>query len=92
MSAAVQQSLVALALVVLVLVSALAVVGSTHDSRALYTQLQEREAARWHLEEEYSRLLLEQSTLASHHRIEREADGMLGLAPPTHDRTRLVNP
>jgi cell division protein FtsL len=32
--------------------------------------LQSLEAERWYLEEEYSRLLLEQSTWASHHRIE----------------------
>ncbi len=87
-----QQLVMAAALVLLLLVSALAVIASTHASRALYTQLQEREAARWHLEEEYSRLLLEQSTLASHHRIEHQAQGLLGLSPPSHDRTRLVSP
>ena len=53
-------------LIGLVLLSAFAVIASTHTTRDLYAQLQDVEAERWHLEEEYSRLLLEQSTWASH--------------------------
>jgi cell division protein FtsL len=55
------------------LATAFAVIASTHVCRGLYGELQSLEAQRWYLEEEYSRLLLEQSTWASHHRIEREA-------------------
>ena len=77
-------------LLVLALVSAFSIIGSTHQSRALYAQLQEREAKRWYLEEEYSRLLLEQSTWASHHRIADAAEQSLGLAAPEHAQTRLV--
>ncbi|EED33856.1 cell division protein FtsL [gamma proteobacterium NOR5-3] len=74
----------------LVVGSAFSIIGSTHVSRSFYAQLQNLEARRWYLEEEYSRLLLEQSTLASHFRIESEAGSTLGLAAPGHDQTRLV--
>ena len=77
-------------LLLLVALSAFAVIASTHRSRDLYTQLQEFEAQRWYLEEEYSRLLLEQSTWASHHRIETVAGDALGLSAPDHTRTRLL--
>lgn len=77
-------------LLALVLASAFAVIGSTHRSRALYAELQRIEAKRWRLEEEYSRLLLEQGTWASYHRIAEEAKSALGLAPPDHRRTSLL--
>lgn len=70
--------------------TAIAIVGSTHESRSYYARLQETEAQRWYLEEEYSRLLLEQSTWASHNRIESEAQARLGLAAPGLEQTRLV--
>lgn len=76
---------------VLVLASAFAVVASTHQARGLYAELQDHEAQRWYLEEEYSRLLLEQSTWASHHRIAEEASSSLGLAAPAREQTRLVS-
>lgn len=79
------------ALLLLIVLSAFAIIASTHHSRDLYGQLQEFEASRWYLEEEYSRLLLEQSTWASHHRIETVAGTELGLAAPDHQRTRLVS-
>ncbi len=77
-------------LLLLVLLSAFAIIASTHASRDFYAQLQEHEAQRWYLEEEYSRLLLEQSTWASHYRIETQAGESLGLGVPGHERTRLV--
>lgn len=80
-----------LALFTLAMLSAFALIASTHHSRALYAQLQEREAERWFLEEEYSRLLLEQSTWASHNRIQSEAQGQLGLQAPQQGHTRLVS-
>lgn len=74
----------------MVVLSAFAIIGNTHQSRGFYAQLQDLEARRWYLEEEYSRLLLEQSTWASHNRIESVAGDSLGLVVPGHDRTRLV--
>lgn len=74
----------------LVLASAFSVISSTHQSRSLYAELQDGDAQRWYLEEEYSRLLLEQSTWASHHRIIAEASDNLGLVAPSHAQTRLL--
>ena len=80
------------ALALLVLATAFAVIASTHCSRARYAELQRIETERWYLQEEYSRLLLEQGTWASYHRIAEEAESALGLAAPAHDRTNPVRP
>jgi cell division protein FtsL len=78
------------AMMAALLLSAFSVVASTHACRGLYAQLQGLEAKRWYLEEEYSRLLLEQSTWASHHRIERVAGEELELRAPSLSATRQV--
>lgn len=77
-------------LLALVLMSGFSVIASTHQARDFYAQLQDIEAERWHLEEEYSRLLLEQSTWASHHRIELQAGEALGLSVPERDQLRVI--
>ena len=69
-------------LLVLILVSAFAAIYSTHACRALYTNLQELESSQWYLQEDYGRLLLEQSTWASHYRVEKVARGDLGMTAP----------
>jgi len=76
----------------LILSSAFGVIRSTHACRELYAELQTLEATRWHLEEEYSRLLLEQSTWASHHRVEKVAAGELGMQAPEMESYKVVNP
>ncbi|MEM1144269.1 MAG: cell division protein FtsL [Pseudomonadota bacterium] len=76
--------------VVLILTSAFAVITSTHQSRQSYAQLQVLEVERWYLEEEHSRLLLEQSTWASHHRIESDAAQSLSLMPPASSQVRVI--
>lgn len=79
----------ALALIVL---SAFAVIQSTHACRELYSRLQVLETRQWSLQEDYGRLLLEESAWASHHRVERVARGELGMAEPDLQRYRLVAP
>ncbi len=74
----------------LVLLSAFAVIHSTHACRELYTMLQELESDQWYLQEDYGRLLLEQSTWASHYRVEKVARGELGMIAPQIDRLRVV--
>lgn len=76
----------------LVVLSAFAVIHSTHSCRGLYTTLQELESSQWYLQEEYSRLLLEQSTWASHYRVEKVARGELGMQPPGIERLQVVLP
>ncbi len=75
-------ALACLAALALVLVSAFGVIHTTHACRELYTELRELESSQWYLQEDYSRLLLEQSTWGSHHRVEKVARGELGMQPP----------
>lgn len=76
--------------VALVLASAFAVIHSTHACRELYTSLQTLEAQQWHLQEDYGRLLLEESTWASHYRVEKVARTELGMAEPDLASYRVV--
>jgi len=79
-------------LVALILGSALAVIQSSHDCRKLYTVLQQLEADQWHLQEDYGRLLLEQSTWASHYRVERVATRELDMQAPALAERKVVKP
>jgi cell division protein FtsL len=72
----------------LLLASAFAIIHSTHACRALHTRLQDLEASHWQLQEDYGRLLLEQSTWGSHHRVEKVARSDLGMRAP--DPTLLM--
>ena len=74
----------------LILLSTFAVIHSTHACRALYTQLQVLESSQWHLHEDYGRLLLEQSTWASHYRVEKVARGDLGMQAPDLAQLKVV--
>jgi len=69
-------------LLTLILLSTFAVIHSTHACRALYAQLQVLESSQWYLQEDYGRLLLEQSTWASHYRVEKVARGDLDMQAP----------
>jgi len=66
----------------LIVISAFGVIQTSHACRQLYAQLQILEASRWYMEEDLGRLLLEQSTWASHHRVEKVAVRDLGMQPP----------
>jgi cell division protein FtsL len=74
----------------LVVLSAFAIVHSTHACRALYAKLQVLESSQWYLQEDYGRLLLEQSTWASHYRVEKVARGELGMVAPDLNHFKLV--
>jgi cell division protein FtsL len=75
-----------------VLLSALGVLGTTHRARSQYAELQQLELRRWHLQEHYSRLLLEYSTRAAPHRVHRFAMEELGMTKPDLKRYRVVRP
>ncbi len=72
--------------------SAFGVRRSPHACRELYAELQSLEPTRWHLQEDDTRLLLEQSTWASHHRVEKVAGGELGMRAPDLESYRVVAP
>ena len=74
----------------LILVSAFGVILSTHNCREYYAQLQVLEASQWYLQEDYGRLLLEQSTWASHYRVEQVARRELGMLAPEASAQRVV--
>ncbi|MFT6958762.1 MAG: cell division protein FtsL [Halieaceae bacterium] len=84
--------LAAAAALVAVLLSAFGVIYSSHACRQLYAQLQDLEAGQWYLQEDYSRLLLEQSTWASHYRVEKVATTELGMGPPALEQLMVVSP
>lgn len=77
-------------LLLLILLSAFAVIHSTHACRALYAQLQVLESSQWYLHEDYGRLLLEQSTWASHRRVENVARNDLGMQEPNLAQFKVV--
>ncbi len=75
-----------------VLISALAVVYSKHQSRALFVELQALETARDELGIEWGRLQLEQSAWAVHARIESVATKRLRMRLPAVSSIIAVAP
>ena len=69
-------------LIIEVVASCLAIIRSTHATRAYYADLQRIEGTHWYLQEDYSRLMLERSTLASPHRIAKMARDELVMRTP----------
>lgn len=62
--------------------SAIEVVISRHEARKLFVEIQQLEKTRDKLNEEWTRLLLEQSTWATDVRIEAIARNEMGMKPP----------
>ncbi len=84
--------LILLGLVITVLATALGVVFSTHESRKLFVELQGVQKVRDELSAEWGRLQLEQSTWATHGRIERIAHNQLGMINPPAGAVVIVRP
>lgn len=70
--------------------TALAVVYSQHRARELFVELQRLEDEQAALDTEWGRLELEQSTWATHGRIERIARERLDMRLPDFGRTEIV--
>lgn len=79
-------------LAVLVFTSALAVVFSTHSSRKLFVEMEELQKVRDDLNAEWGRLQLEQSTWATHGRIEQVASDKLDMVIPSPGSVVIVRP
>ena len=73
-----------------VMVSAIAVVWTRHESRVLFVQLTQLQGQRDDLNIEYGRLELEQATWAEPRRIDDEARSKLGMFMPNPQDVRLV--
>lgn len=80
----------ALVLGVLLLATALGVVWTRHESRALFVELQDLNAERDELNIEWGRLQLEQATWAEASRIERLARDELNMQTPAQDDVVVI--
>ena len=79
-------------LLILVLASAIAVVYSRHLNRAAFDELQRLQQQRDEINIERGRLQLEQSTFATHSKIEQFARDRLGMVLPAPDSVKMVTP
>ena len=75
-----------------VLASSLGVVYAKHQSRKLFVELDTLKKERDEMNVEWGRLQLEQSTLATHGRIERAAKKRLGMITPEYEQILIVRP
>ena len=75
----------------LLLVSAVSVVWSRHETRSLFIQLQSLHAQRDGLDIEWGQLKIEQSAWATHGRVEQTARTGLKMVIPRPEEVRLVN-
>lgn len=81
-----------LALVLSLLATAVSIVKTSHQCRQNYARLQSLQSSQWNKQEQWGRLLLEQSTWAGHHRVEQLARRELDMRVPTAGEIRVVTP
>ena len=81
-----------IALAFLVLASSLGVVYAKHQSRKLFVELDTLKKERDEMNVEWGRLQLEQSTLATHSRIEQTAKKRLNMVTPEYEQVLIVRP
>lgn len=79
-------------MVLAVFVSAISVIYTKHISRAEFVALQRLENQRDDLNEEWGRLLLEQSTWGAPGRVEQQARSRLDMLVPGRDVTVMLIP
>jgi cell division protein FtsL len=79
-------------LLALVIACALGVITSQHHARKLFIDLEGEQATTQRLGEEFTQLTLEQSTWATHQRIESLASKSLGMRLPDATTTVVIQP
>ena len=79
-------------LALIVLASSLGVVYAKHQSRKLFVELDTLKKERDEMNVEWGQLQLEQSTLATHGRVERIAKKRLGMVTPEYKTVLIVRP
>ena len=77
-------------LVLAILLTALAVIATSHQCRQAWAKLQGLQSAQWDMHENWSRLLLQESALATHYRVEQAAERRLQMRIPEAADIRLV--
>jgi len=75
----------------LVLVSAFAVVLVTYQTRVQFAELEQLRQRNQQLDEQWGRLLLEESAFSSPSRVERLARDELDMAEPGEDQVRWLD-
>ena len=83
---------ITLLLLVAVIGCALGVITSQHQSRKLFVELEAEQAAGQKLATEWTQLQLEQSTWATHKRVEALASRSLGMRLPDPSSTVVLTP
>ncbi len=78
-------------LLALVIVCALGVVTEQHEARKRFAELDAEQAQAKRLDEEWTQLQLEQSTWATHKRVEAVASQQLGMRLPDASNTLIVD-
>lgn len=76
----------------IVLASSLGVVYAKHQSRKLFVELDTLKKERDEMNINWGRLQLEQSTLATHNRIEETAKKRLNMVTPEYKQILIVRP
>lgn len=89
LGASVEWSMAAVLLVLLV-ATALGVIHATHQSRTLFGELEALESRRDAYNAQWSQLQLEQSTWATHARIEGIAENQLDMVQPSMERIVIM--
>jgi len=79
-----------LLLLLVLIVCALGLVTSQHESRKLFTRLEREQERARALDVEFGQLQLESSTWGLHSRVEKIAAGKLGMRAPDPRRVRMV--
>lgn len=88
----VRANLALVVVVALLMVSSLSVIYTKHNTRIAFVSLQKLEQHRDDLNEEWGRLLLEQSTWATPSRIEQKAAKRLDMISPTANQIVVIKP
>ena len=81
-----------IAMFLLVLISAIGVVYSIHESRKLFVQLESLKKEQDQMNIEWGRMQLEQSTWATHGRIEQIAQKKLNMHIPPANEVVIIRP
>jgi len=89
-SNAAKQWIHVLLLAVLVVVSAIGVAYSTHQTRKLVAEFQSLQTKRYAMQVEWGQLLLEQSTWGSFNRVEQLAGKRLNMRVPAPNQIIMV--
>lgn len=80
-----------LILMVLIFASAMGVVLTTHDTRQSVSRLSQVQSERFDLDNEWRNLIIEETALAEHSRVQEIAEEQLHMQRPDADKEVVIN-